>query len=71
MADLAGVRFVEAGPVSYCSTGDLALSVGDYVVVSGDRGERLGWPMRLQEAAPVACRLERLVPAALRLCILA
>ena len=43
MADLAGVRFVEAGPVSYCSTGDLALSVGDYVVVSGDRGERLGW----------------------------
>ncbi len=43
MAELAGVRFTEAGPISYCSAGDLALGVGDYVVVSGERGERLGW----------------------------
>ncbi len=43
MTDLAGVRFTEAGPVSYCSAGDIALGVGDYVVVSTDRGERLGW----------------------------
>ncbi|MBM4411481.1 MAG: hypothetical protein FJ037_09235, partial [Chloroflexi bacterium] len=38
-----GVRFVEAGPISYCSPGDLALGVGDYVVVRMARGERLGW----------------------------
>ena len=43
MADLVGVRFVEAGPISYCSTGDLRLGLGDYVVVRTDRGERLGW----------------------------
>ncbi len=43
MAHLAGVRFTEAGPVSYCSAGELALGVGDYVIVSTDRGERLGW----------------------------
>lgn len=43
MAGLAGVRFTEAGPVSYCSVGDIALGVGDYVVVSSERGDRLGW----------------------------
>jgi len=41
--DLVGVRFVEAGPVSYCNLAGLGLGVGDYVVVRGDRGERLGW----------------------------
>lgn len=39
----AGIRFAEAGPISYCSPGDLALGVGDYVVVRMARGERLGW----------------------------
>ena len=43
MSDIAGVRFTEAGPVSYCSAGELALGIGDYVVVSTERGERLGW----------------------------
>ena len=43
MAQLAGVRFTEAGPVSYCSASDLSLGIGDYVIVSGERGERLGW----------------------------
>jgi cell fate regulator YaaT (PSP1 superfamily) len=43
MDDIVGIRFVEAGPVSYCSPGGLALGVGDYVVVRTDRGERLGW----------------------------
>ena len=42
-ADIAGVRFVEAGPISYCRTGELDLGVGDYVVVRTDQGERLGW----------------------------
>ena len=43
MDDIVGVRFIEAGPVSYCSPGGLALGIGDYVIVRGDRGERLGW----------------------------
>ena len=38
-----GVRFADAGPISYCSSGDLILGVGDYVIVRGDRGDRLGW----------------------------
>ncbi|TAK74276.1 MAG: hypothetical protein EPO16_11180, partial [Dehalococcoidia bacterium] len=38
-----GVRFIEAGPIAYCSPGDLDLGVGDYVVVRMPRGERLGW----------------------------
>ncbi|MBM4364467.1 MAG: hypothetical protein FJ104_17445, partial [Deltaproteobacteria bacterium] len=38
-----GVRFAEAGPISYCSPGDLSLGLGDYVVVQSHRGERLGW----------------------------
>ena len=40
---LVGVRFVEAGPISYCSPDGLSLGTGDYVVVRTDRGERLGW----------------------------
>ncbi|MBM4415893.1 MAG: hypothetical protein FJ035_06560 [Chloroflexi bacterium] len=43
VAASVGVRFVEAGPLSYCSPGELALGVGDYVVVHTDRGDRLGW----------------------------
>ncbi|MSQ41736.1 MAG: hypothetical protein EXR65_01675 [Dehalococcoidia bacterium] len=41
--DIIGVRFIEAGPVSYCRGGELRLGVGDYVVVRTDGGERLGW----------------------------
>ena len=41
--DIVGVRFVEAGAISYCRSGDVDLGVGDYVVVRTDRGERLGW----------------------------
>lgn len=40
---IVGIRYVEAGPLHYCSPGDLDLGLGDYVVVSSDRGERLGW----------------------------
>jgi len=40
---LVGVRFVEAGPISYCSPASLNLGTGDYVVVRTDRGDRLGW----------------------------
>ena len=41
--DTVGVRFTEAGPISYSRAGELALGVGDYVVVRTDRGDRLGW----------------------------
>ena len=40
---IVGIRFVEAGAVAYCRPGELALGVGDYVVVHTDHGERLGW----------------------------
>ena len=40
---IVGVRFVEAGRISYCSPAALRLGTGDYVVVRTDRGERLGW----------------------------
>ena len=43
MSGVLGVRFIEAGPVTYCGVGDYELGVGDYVVVRTDRGERLGW----------------------------
>ena len=41
--DIVGVRFAEAGAVAYCRSNELALGVGDYVIVRTDRGERLGW----------------------------
>lgn len=40
---IVGIRYVEAGPLHYCSPGELRLGIGDYVVVKTDRGERLGW----------------------------
>ena len=40
---IAGVRFADAGPISYCSPGPLRLGTGDYIVVRTDRGERMGW----------------------------
>ncbi len=40
---IVGIRYVEAGPLHYCSPGDLDLGLGDYVIVTTDRGERLGW----------------------------
>ena len=43
MNGIVGIRFHEAGALTYCSPGDLALGVGDYVVVRTERGEQLGW----------------------------
>ena len=43
MDHIVGIRFVEAGPITYCSPGDLNLGTGDYVIVTTDRGERLAW----------------------------
>ncbi len=40
---IVGIRFVEAGPIAYCSPGDLDLASHDYVVVRTDQGEQLGW----------------------------
>ncbi|MQC19437.1 MAG: hypothetical protein DWG83_02545, partial [Chloroflexi bacterium] len=41
--ELIGVRYVEAGPIHYCSPGSLLLGQGDYAIIRTDRGERLGW----------------------------
>lgn len=43
MDGTVGVRFHEAAPLTWCSSGDLELGVGDYVVVRTDQGEQLGW----------------------------
>ncbi len=40
---IVGIRFADSGPISYCKPGTLRLGVGDYVVVTDERGERLGW----------------------------
>ncbi len=40
---VVGIRFVEAGPIHYCSPASLSLGSGDYIVVRTDRGERMGW----------------------------
>ena len=42
-ANIIGVRFTEAGPVTYCRADALDLGIGDYVIVRSERGERLGW----------------------------
>lgn len=47
-----GIRFVEAGPIAYCATGPLDLGIGDYVVVTTDLGERLGWVVVAAADAP-------------------
>ena len=43
MEGIAGVRFQEAGPLTWCRADGLGIGVGDYVVVRAERGERLGW----------------------------
>jgi cell fate regulator YaaT (PSP1 superfamily) len=43
MDGIVGVRFEEAGPIAFCGPGDLALGIGDYVVVRTPQGERMGW----------------------------
>jgi len=43
MSDVVGIRYNTAGPIDYCSPRDLELGVGDYVVVSKDGAEQLGW----------------------------
>lgn len=43
MSDVVGIRYHTAGPIDYCSPGDISLGVGDYVVVGKDGGEQLGW----------------------------
>lgn len=41
--DVVGIRYHTAGPIDYCAPRDLELGVGDYVVVSRDGSEQLGW----------------------------
>ena len=43
MDDVVGIRYNTAGPIEYCSPGELMLGVGDYVVIEKDGSEHLGW----------------------------
>ena len=43
MEGIVGIRFTEAGPLTWCSAGDLEPALGDYVVVNVGQGEQLGW----------------------------
>ena len=58
MSDVVGVRYHTAGPIDYCSPGDLALGVGDRVVVRRDGGEQLGW-IALAADQVIAATIER------------
>ena len=40
MAMVVGVRFSRSGPVHYCNTGEIVVSVGDQVEVDTDDGPR-------------------------------
>lgn len=54
MDGAVGVRFTEAGPITYCAPADLRVDLGDYVVVRTPRGERLGWVVLVPEQVLVA-----------------
>ncbi len=43
MEGIVGIRFTEAGPLTWCSADDLEPALGDYVVVNLGQGEQLGW----------------------------
>lgn len=58
MSDVVGIRYHTAGPIDYCSPGDLALGVGDYVVVGKDGGEQLGWVVLAADQV-VSANIER------------
>lgn len=58
MSDVVGIRYVTAGPIDYCSPGELTLGIGDYVVVERDGGEQLGWVVLTPEQV-IAATIER------------
>jgi cell fate regulator YaaT (PSP1 superfamily) len=58
MSDVVGIRYHTAGPIDYCSPGDLQLGVGDYVVVEKDGGEHLGWVVLAADQV-IAATIER------------
>ena len=43
MEGIVGIRFTEAGPLTWCRADDLEPALGDYVVVNVGQGEELGW----------------------------
>ena len=42
MEKIAGVRLSTAAELIYCSPGEIDLKIGDYVIISTNRGERVG-----------------------------
>jgi cell fate regulator YaaT (PSP1 superfamily) len=42
MEKIAGVRLSTAAELTYCSPGEIDLKIGDYVIISTNRGERVG-----------------------------
>ncbi len=58
MSDVVGIRYYTAGPIDYCSPRDLELGVGDYVVVSREGSEQLGWVVLAADQV-VSATLER------------
>ena len=56
--DVVGIRYHTAGPIDYCSPRDLELGVGDYVVVTRDGGEHLGWVVLAADQV-IAATIER------------
>ena len=43
MEGIVGIRFTEAGPLTWCSPDEIEPALGDYVVVRTSDGEQLGW----------------------------
>ena len=43
MEGIVGIRFTEAGPLTWCRPGEIEPALGDYVVVNVGQGEQLGW----------------------------
>ena len=43
MEGIVGIRFTEAGPLTWCSPDEIEPALGDYVVVHTSTGEQLGW----------------------------
>lgn len=46
MQQVAGIRFRDAGPISYGVAPDALLKINNYVVVQTDKGQEFGWVVR-------------------------
>jgi cell fate regulator YaaT (PSP1 superfamily) len=58
MSDVIGIRYQTADSIEYCGAGDLNAGVGDYVIVTKDDGEHLGWVVLAADQV-IASTIER------------